>query len=145
MARWLPGPRLGREDGPVPLPPRLARFNRLVTNRVLGPAAPYVPGFGVVVHRGRKSGRVYRTPVNVFRRPGGFVIALTYGGGDWVDNVLAAGEAQIRTRGHSHHVANPRVVTDPARAAVPAAVRAVFGRIHVDDFLHVDDAGQPGS
>lgn len=129
----------------MPLPQRLARFNRVVTNRVLGLAAPYVPGFGIVIHRGRRSGRSYRTPVNVYRRPGGFVIALTYGGGDWVDNVLAAGEAQIRTRGHTHRVTDPRVVTDPSRAAVPAPVRAVLGRIHVADFLHLDDGGEAGT
>jgi hypothetical protein len=45
---------------------RIAIFNRHVTNRVLGPVAPWLPGFGIVVHTGRKSGRTYRTPVNVF-------------------------------------------------------------------------------
>ena len=57
----------------------LARFNRRVANRLLGPLAPHLPGFGVVVHIGRKTHRRYRTPVNVFRRADGYVIALTYG------------------------------------------------------------------
>jgi deazaflavin-dependent oxidoreductase (nitroreductase family) len=95
----------------------------------------------VVVHRGRKSGREYRTPVNVFTRPGGLAIALTYGkDSQWVRNVLAAGEADVMTRGHEHHVNNPRVVHDTTREPVPAPVRAVLGRLHVDDFLLVDDA-----
>jgi hypothetical protein len=38
-----------------------------------------MPGLGVVVHRGRRSGRVYQTPVNVFATEDGYVVALTYG------------------------------------------------------------------
>jgi hypothetical protein len=34
-----------------------------------------VPGFGIVTHVGRKSLKVYPTPVNVFRAPGGFIVA----------------------------------------------------------------------
>jgi len=49
------------------LPKRLARFNLLVTNRVVGPFARRLPGFAVVSHVGRRSGRVYRTPVNLYR------------------------------------------------------------------------------
>jgi deazaflavin-dependent oxidoreductase (nitroreductase family) len=125
----------------VPLPESLARFNNQVTNKVSRPVAAHAPGFGVVVHRGRKSGREYRTPVNVFMRPGGLVIALTYGKeSQWVRNVLAAGEADVMTRGRTHHVVNPRIVHDTTREAVPAPVRVVLGRLHVDDFLLVDDA-----
>jgi deazaflavin-dependent oxidoreductase (nitroreductase family) len=125
----------------VPLPESLAQFNKRVTNKVSRPVAAHVPGFGVVVHRGRTSGREYRTPVNVFTRPGGLAIALTYGkGSEWVRNVLAAGEADVTTRGHAHHVTNPRIVHDTTREAVPPPVRAVLGRLHVDDFLLLDDA-----
>ncbi|MGH7129463.1 MAG: nitroreductase family deazaflavin-dependent oxidoreductase, partial [Planctomycetaceae bacterium] len=84
----------------MPLSRRVARFNRVVTNRTIGRLAPRMPGFGVVHHKGRRSGREYRTPVNIFRRPDGCVIALTYGrGADWVRNVLAAGECDLLTRG----------------------------------------------
>jgi len=55
----------------------LAAFNLAVTNRISSRFAPRLPGFGIVTHVGRKSGRVYRTPVNVFRAPNGFLIALT--------------------------------------------------------------------
>ena len=128
----------------MPLPQRLARFNKVVTNRVARVVAGRLPGFGIIVHRGRKSGRTYRTPVNVFVRPGGFTIALTYGGGDWVANVLAAKTAEIHTKGRTHHVVNPHVVKDPARAGVPAPVRVILGWLDVDQFLHVDgSAGEP--
>jgi deazaflavin-dependent oxidoreductase (nitroreductase family) len=127
--------------GAMPLPRSVGRFNRLVTNHVSRPVAGHVPGFGVVVHAGRKSGRQYRTPVNVFRRPGGYAIALTYGpDSQWTRNVLAAGHADIVTRGKTQPVTNPRVVRDPERKAVPAPVRAILGALRVDDFLLVDEA-----
>ena len=34
----------------MPLPKGLARFNRVVTNRVLGPFAARLPGFAIVTH-----------------------------------------------------------------------------------------------
>ena len=72
----------------MPLPKRLAKFNRVVTNRVLGPFARYLPGFGIVSHVGRRSGRTYRTPVNLYKRGDGYVIALMYGAdSQWVRNV----------------------------------------------------------
>src|SRR3569833_1710262 len=64
---------------------RVARFNRVATNQVLKHVAGWAPGFAMVVHKGRKSGREFRTPVNVFRTKDGIVVALTYGpGADWV-------------------------------------------------------------
>jgi deazaflavin-dependent oxidoreductase (nitroreductase family) len=120
----------------MPLPRSLARFNRHGTNRVLGPLAPYLPGFGVIVHRGRRSGRFYRTPVNVFRRPGGFVVALTYGPNtDWVRNVLAAGECSLETRGHRWRLTRPRLIHDERHRAVPPVLRPIGRLGHVSDFL----------
>jgi hypothetical protein len=57
----------------------LAAFHRAITNRIAIRFAARLPGFAIVTNVGRKSGRVYRTPVNVFRKPDGFLIALTYG------------------------------------------------------------------
>jgi deazaflavin-dependent oxidoreductase (nitroreductase family) len=129
----------------MPLPRAVARFNRRVTNRVLGPLAPYLPGFGVVVHRGRKTGRRYRTPVNVFPKTGGYVVALTYGPeSDWVRNVLAEGGCTIETRGRAVHLTAPRLVHDEQRHAVPAPLRLVGGLGNVSDFLVLDRAAAPG-
>jgi len=36
-------------------------------NRVTRHIAPWMPGLGVVIHRGRRSGRRYETPVNSSR------------------------------------------------------------------------------
>jgi hypothetical protein len=54
----------------------LARqWNKAGLNKVTRRVAPWMPGLGVVVHRGRRSGRVYQTPVNVFAAPDGYVLA----------------------------------------------------------------------
>ena len=83
----------------MPLPRWLARVNRRATNRLLGPPAARLPLFGVILHRGSSSGLLYRTPVNVFRANDDFVVALTYGRTDWLNNVLAAGDASSSTEG----------------------------------------------
>jgi deazaflavin-dependent oxidoreductase (nitroreductase family) len=122
-------------------PRALARFNRRVTNPVLGRLVPLVPGFAMIEHTGRRSGRAYRTPVNLFRHGDGYVVALTYGPtADWVRNVLAAGECDAVIRGRSVHLVRPRVVHDPQRQTMPAAVRPILGVVGVDDFLELDPA-----
>ena len=125
----------------MPLPKRLARFNLLVTNRVLGPLARRAPGFAIVLHVGRRSGRAYRTPVNLFRSGDRYVIALTYGAdSQWVRNVLAAGAVDIETRGQRLHLVDPEVVHDTQRSLVPAPVRHVLRLANVTDFMLVRPA-----
>ena len=77
----------------MPIPDGMRYVNKIALNKVTRPLLGRLPWFGVVVHRGRRSGNQYRTPVNVFPRPGGrYVVALTYGPDtDWLKNVLAAG------------------------------------------------------
>jgi deazaflavin-dependent oxidoreductase (nitroreductase family) len=118
----------------------LARANRHLTNRLFGPLAPWLlPGFGVVVHIGRKSGRQYRTPVNVFRRGNSYVIALTYGPrSDWVQNVMAGGEVALETRGRTERLGHPRIVHDESRRAMPRFARPILALVGVSDFLVVD-------
>ncbi len=36
-------------------------------------------GFAIISYDGRTSGRTYRTPMNVLRRDGDYLFALTYG------------------------------------------------------------------
>ncbi|MDQ3895122.1 MAG: nitroreductase family deazaflavin-dependent oxidoreductase [Actinomycetota bacterium] len=117
---------------------RLARFNRVVTNRLTRPFARRLPGFGVVEHRGRRSGRVYETPVNLFRAADGYVIALTYGTeAEWVRNVLAAPGCQLVTRGRRQRLVAPAIVHDPSHELVPPPVRPILRLLRVDDFLRL--------
>ena len=125
----------------MPLPKRLARFNLLVTNRVLGPLARRAPGFAIVSHVGRRSGRAYRTPVNLFRSGDRYVIALTYGAdSQWVRNVLAARAVDIETRGQRLHLVDPEVVHDAQRSLVPKPVRHALRLANVTDFMLVRPA-----
>ncbi len=99
-----------------------------------------MPGFAIVVHQGRVSGRQYRTPVMAFpRRGGGWVIALTYGPDvQWARNVQVRGGCTLEVRGRRLAASNPTVVRDPTRRAVPAPVRLVLRLIDVDLFLELD-------
>ncbi len=75
--------------------------------RITGRFAARLPGFGILTHVGRKFGKVYRTPINVFRAPTGFVVALTYSSeSEWVKNVLAAGGCELRTRGKKYQLSH---------------------------------------
>jgi len=126
----------------MPAPRWLARFNRRATNRVLGPLARVVPGMATVIHRGRRSGRVYRTPVMVFRWSNGRLIALTYGPStEWVRNVLAAGGCEIEALGRTRRFFRPRLIHDESRGRVPAVVRVALGVMRVNDFLELTLAG----
>ena len=117
---------------------QVAAFHRAITNPIANRFATRLPGFGVVTNVGRKSGRVYRTPVNVFWEPNGFLIALTYGpDSGWVKNVLASGGCQLETRGVLYHLCMPTVIHDPTRRQFPVLVRVILGLISANDFLRL--------
>lgn len=120
-------PRLGR---------RMARFNKRVLNRLTIHVAGRLPYMGIVIHVGRRSGNVYRTPVNVFRSEDGFRFALTYGqDAEWVRNALSFGAVRLVTRHREYELTGPLLVSDPERAHVPPAMRAMLGIMRVSMFL----------
>ena len=120
------------------LPPSLARFNRHVTNRITGPYAGRLPGFAIVVHTGRRSGRRYHTPVNVFRDGDDYIFVLTYGDKtDWVRNVVAAGRAEIVTRGRHIKLTDPRVFTDASKRWAPLPVRLFLRLAGISECLQM--------
>jgi len=124
----------------MPLPRSVARFNRALTSHVARPMARHLPGFGVVVHVGRTTGRRYRTPVNVFPRPSGWKFALTYGETDWVRNVLEAGGGWLESRGRVARYVDPVLIEDASLRDFPPAVRWILRRIDVDQVLVVGQA-----
>ena len=123
----------------MPIPRAIARVNRWLVNPLARSVAGRAPGFGTVVHTGRRSGREFRTPVNVFTTGSGFVVALTYGAeADWVRNVLAAGGCRLVHRGREVGLRDPRLIDEhEAQAAVPAAVRVVLGVLNVHEYLNL--------
>lgn len=127
----------------MPLPDWLARFNRSTTNRLTRSFAGRLPGFAIVVHTGRRSGRRYRTPVNIFRSGDDYVIALTYTRErDWVRNVIAAGGCEVETEGTTLHLQDPHIVTDARRSLVPGPVRPILEALGVTEFMRLTPATQ---
>ena len=116
----------------------LAKFNIVVTNRITGLFAGWLPGLGILTHVGRKSGKVYRTPINVFRAPNGFIIALTYSSkSEWVKNVIAGGGCELMTLGKNYHLSSPRIVHDPSRQRFPIPVRLVLMLVGADEYIEL--------
>ena len=130
----------------MPAPRWLARFNLVVTNRLLGPLAGHLPGMGVVLHIGRKTRRQYRTPVLIFRRENRLIIALTYGReSQWVRNVLAEDGCGLDTESRRLQLSHPYLVHDEHREAMPAFVRFVLNLLNVSDFLEFTIAAKDAS
>src|SRR5437879_8073662 len=119
---------------------QLAKFNIAVTNRITGLFAGWLPGFGILTHVGRKSGKVYRTPINVFRVPNGFIIALTYSShSEWVKNVLAAGGCDLKTVGTKYKLSSGKAVHDPSRQRFPIPVRLVLRLVGGDEYMELSN------
>ena len=130
----------------MPIPRTVGRWNKAGLNRVTRHIAPWMPGLGVVIHRGRRSGRRYQTPVNVFPAGDGFVFALTYGPDtDWVRNVLAAGGCELRTRGRTVRLVSPRLYRDEDRRGIRPVERQVLRVLNVTDFLSLKSASAAGA
>ena len=116
---------------------------RPLAMRLINPVARrfagVMPGFGLLIYRGRKTGRDYVLPVNVFERGEHFVFVLTYGSdSQWVKNILAAGECDMRVRGRDVHLVEPELITNPPWELIPWPARLVEQRVAgVTEFLRM--------
>jgi deazaflavin-dependent oxidoreductase (nitroreductase family) len=125
---------------PVVLSRRIARFNRRFNNPVQLSYAWLIPPWVVICHRGRRSGRAYRTPVNAYRSGRTLAVVILYGeDSDWIKNVLAGGGEVVRA-GRTYELLSPRVV-DPASANGVSPAARVLGRI--SGRLLVAELGEP--
>lgn len=117
---------------PVVFPPWLDRLQIKYMNPVVKPLSRFLPGASLIKHRGRKSGKPYETPVTTYRKGDVLAIALGHGKADWVRNVLAAGEADVRLFRREVHLTNPRIL--PAGSddkSLPFAVRVQNRKVAV--------------
>jgi deazaflavin-dependent oxidoreductase (nitroreductase family) len=92
-------------------------------NPLVKPIARYLPTFSVIKHRGRTSGKEYETIVTAYRKGNVLAIGLAHGKTDWVKNVLAAGQADVRLARNQVHIINPRILPagSDGRAALAGA------------------------
>jgi deazaflavin-dependent oxidoreductase (nitroreductase family) len=121
-------------------------FTTAVVNRLTRLFAGHLPGFAIVDYRGRRSGKAYRTPMNVFRDGDDYVFALTYGSeAQWVKNVLAAGECDLEVRGKGVHLVKPELFVDPSRHLMPQPVRFFLGLMRVSEFLRMRPGISPAA
>jgi deazaflavin-dependent oxidoreductase (nitroreductase family) len=93
-------------------------------NPMLRPLSKRMPGFAVIKHRGRTSGKDFETIVTAYRKGSVLAIGLGHGKTNWVKNVLAAGEADIHVGRKDLHLVNPRVLpagtVDSSLPRIPA-------------------------
>ncbi len=90
----------------------------------------------LVRHVGRRSGKVYETPIIASPVKDGFVIELTYGHDvDWYKNVVAAGGGTIIRHGKEYAI-NRIEPLDPATglAAFPLPQRTLLRLLRRKDF-----------
>jgi deazaflavin-dependent oxidoreductase (nitroreductase family) len=121
--------------------PRIA-FIRPFTNRFVNPitrrVAGRLPGFAILEVPGRRTGRIHRIPLNIFRHGEAYVLALTYSSDvEWVRNVLAAGACTIVTRGRRVGLTAPELIVDRRQRLVPGPVRLVLRTMRVTEFLRM--------
>ena len=116
----------------------LAKINIAFTNPIVGLFAGRLPNLAILTHIGRKSGKVYRTPVKVYPAPQGFIIALIYRSqAEWVKNVLAAGGCELKTRGKKYQLSAPKIVRDPTRSRFPRPLRVVLRIVGADEYMEL--------
>ncbi len=98
-----------------------------------------IPIWGVVRHRGRRSGKLYSTPIAIRPTPDGFVLPLPWGEGtDWCRNLRMAGGGIVHWSGADIEVSNPEIIdTADALPAFDSFMRPIVKRIGIKKFLRV--------
>jgi deazaflavin-dependent oxidoreductase (nitroreductase family) len=107
--------------------PTVLNLARLLNRAVLPLAGTrLMPLYGVITHRGRRSGKSFRTPVVIRPTDGGFIVPMPWGETtDWCRNIRAAGACVVRWKGRDYVMNQPEVLD--AEAASSA-----FSRLQVE-------------
>jgi len=117
----------------------LRLFTRAMRPLALRSAGREGSNTSVVRHVGRRSGRIYETPVVAVKHDDSFLIALPYGRRtDWLKNVLDKGSATIVSDGHTYEVDRPEVIPmAEATAYFRPREQRMHRQFHVDSALQV--------
>jgi deazaflavin-dependent oxidoreductase (nitroreductase family) len=113
------------------MPSWMPAANRRVFNPVVRLWASWLPPLALIVHRGRRSGSEYRTPVLAWRSGSTLAVVLLYGADvQWVRNVVAAGGGEVVRGRRRSAFGDVRVVRDGS-APLPPGVRELGRRLPV--------------
>lgn len=120
----------------MPMPLWFGRLNK----RVFNPREIRLGKRPVLIHVGRKSGTTYETPLEPHPIEGGVIVTLMYSSkSDWVQNVLAAGGASLRSGGTVAEVSNPRIITlEQAQELWDPNTNVQPGFMRVSEYLRLD-------
>jgi deazaflavin-dependent oxidoreductase (nitroreductase family) len=108
----------------------------------------WMPVVGILRHRGRRTGRMYATPIGMRPLGNSFVIPRTFSeNAAWYLNIKAAGGATVKYLGRTYDLVDPQVVDYPtARSAFPRYELLQFRLIGINEYLRLQvapqDAGQ---
>ncbi|WP_067897373.1 nitroreductase family deazaflavin-dependent oxidoreductase [Nocardia vaccinii] len=105
--------------------------------------------WGLLTHVGRRSGRVYRTPLGAHPYGDGFLLPLGYGTHtDWYRNQMAAGTGELAWKERTYRLERPEIVSGrEAMYAWPTRDRLLLRLAGMHEFvwLHAgaDQPAQP--
>jgi deazaflavin-dependent oxidoreductase (nitroreductase family) len=118
----------------------LARFINPVTLLIAG--RRWMPILGVIHHRGRKSGRMFATPLGMRPLGDSFVMPRTFGdSAAWYLNVEAAGWCVVTYRGHDYTLVEPQVIDYATAApAFPRYELLQFRLVGINEYLRMRQA-----
>ena len=118
----------------------LSRRGRTLTLRLAGKR--WNPIFSVVEHVGRRTGRLFATPVAARRVAGGFVVSLAFGAdADWHRNLITAAGGTVRWRGQAYQVRAPERIDPQTGLAAFAPAQRFFLRVtRIDGYVYLSDA-----
>jgi len=134
VLRWVVPRLLGNERGRD----AVRRFNRRWLNPVMLRMAGRPNWYAArLEHVGRRSGRLYATPVVAKPVTGGYAVPLPYGRNvDWLRNLEAGGRARLQVGGQRYRVANPRIVPlAEIEAQLPVFYRRTSRRRMIPEWL----------
>ncbi len=102
----------------------------------------WMPIVGVLVHRGRTSGRMYSTPLGMRHLGDSFVMPLTFSeSAGWYRNILAAGWGVVRYMGREYTLVSPEVIDYASAApAFPRYELLQFRLVGINEYLRMRQA-----
>ncbi len=94
----------------------------------------------VLTHVGRISGVTYRTPLEAHPINSGYIFIVVYGSdSDWVQNVLAGGNATLDINDDTFALVNPRFISkEDAWHLLSPDTKEPPGFLRIDEYLQVD-------